>query len=63
MPSKYQFYSKGNIILRAQKLIYKMFLHNNDDKMDQIKQDVKIYYYDSIEKHNFLTGLCFSSEG
>ena len=46
MPSKYQFYSKGNIILSAQKLIYKMFLHNNDDKMDQIKQDVKIYYYD-----------------
>ena len=47
MPSKYQFYSKGNIILSVQKLIYKMFLHNNhDDKMDQIKQDVKIYYYD-----------------
>lgn len=46
MPSKYQFYSKGNIILSAQKLIYKMFLHNNDDKMDQIKQDEKIYYYD-----------------
>ena len=37
---------KGNIILSAQKLIYKMFLHNNDDKIDQIKQDVKIYYYD-----------------
>lgn len=31
-----------------------MFLQNNDDKMDQIKQDVK--RYDSIEKH--LTGLC-----
>ena len=46
MPSKYQFYLKGNIILSAQKLIYKMFRHNNDDKMDQIKQDVKIYYYD-----------------
>ena len=46
MPSKYQFYSKGNFILSAQKLIDKMFLHNNDDKMDQIKQDVKIYYYD-----------------
>lgn len=46
MPSKYQFYLKGNNILSAQKLIYKMFLHNNDDKMDQIKQDVKIYYYD-----------------
>lgn len=54
---------KGNIILNAQKLIYKMFLHNNDDKMDQIKQDVKIYYYDSVEKHNFLTGLCLSSDG
>ena len=31
-----------------------MFLQNNDDKMDQIKQDVKSIY-DSIEKH--LTGL------
>ena len=36
-----------------------MFLQNNDDKMDQIKQDVKIY--DSTEKH--LTGLCFSIDG
>ena len=38
-----------------------MFLQNNDDKIDQIKQDMKIC--DSIEKHNFLTGLCFSSDG
>jgi len=43
----------------AQKLIYKMCLQNLDDKIDQIKQGMKIY--DSIEKH--LTGLCFSSDG